>query len=391
MKKFLIIVLTIAILCLTACTDSKGSKDTSVDNCEFTAGSDDQPFYIERNSMKITDGKGYYFCFSDRLYYFDKTANSCVAVCGKPDCEHLNYEPDGKSNDCNAFIPSDEYYYQKGCAYYNGSIYMLGKSSKDKYTVSLFKFSSDGAEREEICEMFTMSDWNDIGEFAVHRGYAFCSLNTSDTSASLYCADINRKSVSVAYELTGYSAEIDSIAGSGKYMYFSKLYAEDDKLENWNGAVCRIDIETGECEELFDNLGYFSVLNDNVYYIGYSDGGKILVYNTKDKTSYEFADSPGDSRILLNDGKNLYLANFDNEGISRQDIMIYVLSTDGKLLDEINVPECEFFEGGDFDMMFMETNERKLLCFDKSQIGTGSYEWETVYTISDNGEVILKQ
>ena len=391
MKKILMIMLAVVVLALASCTNNASNENSLADNSVFTIGEDDQPFYTSRTAIKLSNGEGYYFWHINRLYYYDKITKSCVIVCSKPDCEHKDYELNGENNSCNAYLPSDEYYFEKGYAYYNGSIYVLGQSSKDEYTVSLNRISSDGAVREEICEMFTISDWNDIGEFTVHRGYAFCSLRTSENTSSFYSVNISDKSVSIVCEIKGYAAEIDRMVGYGKYMYFSKSYAEDKELENWNGKICRFDIETGKIDELLNNLGYFCVLNDNVYYINYGKYKKIYVYNTKDKTTSELADTPGDSKIILTDGENLYISNFDNETIEKKNIKIFIMSSNGELMDEVSVPSCQLFEGGDNDFMFIETNEGSTQAFDKSQIGTGKYEWKTVFSVSDTGEVILNE
>lgn len=68
---------------------------------------------------------------------------------------------------------------------------MLGKSSKDAKSISLYKISKDASTREEVAKLISVSDLNSITVFAVHKGYAFWSLNT-DKSAQLLAINIDK-------------------------------------------------------------------------------------------------------------------------------------------------------------------------------------------------------
>ena len=170
--------------------NSNSGENTTLNDTSFKIGIDDQPFNLSRAGMSASNESGDYMFYQDTLYFHDNAANTTVIACNKPDCDHITNVDDGES-DCNAFFPQDKYYYDKGFSYYNDSIYLLGKSSKDAKSVSLYKISKDASTREEVAKLISVSDLNSITVFAVHKGYAFWSLNT-DKSAQLLAINIDK-------------------------------------------------------------------------------------------------------------------------------------------------------------------------------------------------------
>lgn len=398
MKKCMALLLAIALVCMFCSCNSGNDKNSAnqstgesmsngasknIGNNTFSLGYDDQPFYTTRSAMMVSSGEGYYFFVQDQLFYYDINSKTCVLVCGKPDCEHKNYALENEDNQCNAFIPSDMFYYEKGFSYYDGDLYLLGKNSKDKYAVSIYRISPDGSEREEVCKIFSISDQNDIGEFAVHRGYAFCSLRTSESTASLYRVNLKSCEADIICEAGGMASEFNRIAGSGNYIYFSKLCSEDDTYEKWIGKICRADIESGKVEELCDNLGSFAVIEESVYFLNFKNPDFVYVCDTASKEVTELIKAPDASNMLLTDGKYLYLY-YDSENSDT----VNIVSTDGKIIDKIKVPNFYHIQGGGMDFLFVETVENGLQAFDKSKIGTGVYDADTVYSIKDDKFVL---
>lgn len=398
MKKCMALLLTIALVCMFCSCNSGNDKNSAnqstgesmsngagknIGNNTFSLGYDDQPFYTTRSAMMVSSGEGYYFFAQDQLFYYDINSKTCVLVCGKPDCEHKNYALVNEDNQCNAFIPSDMFYYEKGFSCYDGDLYLLGKNSKDKYAVSIYRISPDGSEREEVCKIFSISDQNDIGEFAVHRGYAFCSLRTSESTAALYRVNLKSCEADIICEADGMASEFNRIAGSGNYIYFSKLCPEDDTYEKWIGKICRADIESANVEEICDNLGSFAVIEESVYFLNFKNPDFVYVCDTASKEVKELIKAPDASNMLLTDGKYLYLY-YDSENSDTVDIV----STDGKIIDKIKVPNFYLIQGGGMDFLFVETVENGLQAFDKSKIGTGVYDADTVYSIKEDKFVL---
>lgn len=398
MKKCMALLLAIALVCMFCSCNSGNDKkpinqstgesvsngaSKNIGNNTFSLGYDDQPFYTTRSAMMVSSGEGYYFFVQDQLFYYDINSKTCVLVCGKPDCEHKNYALVNEDNQCNAFIPSDMFYYEKGFSYYDGDLYLLGKNSKDKYAVSIYRISPDGSEREEVCKIFSISDQNDIGEFAVHRGYAFCSLRTSESAAALYRVNLKSCEADIICEADGMASEFNRIAGSGNYIYFSKLCSEDDTYEKWIGKICRADIESGNVEEICDNLGSFAVIEESVYFLNFKNPDFVYVCDTVSKEVKELIKAPDASNMLLTDGKYLYLY-YDSENSDT----VNIVSTDGKIIDKIKVPNFYLIQGGGMDFLFVETVENGLQAFDKSKIGTGVYDADTVYSIKEDKFVL---
>ena len=56
----LILILT-ASLFMTACGKDSTGGNNEISSTEFKVGYDDQPFYVSRSSMTVTDGNGNYF------------------------------------------------------------------------------------------------------------------------------------------------------------------------------------------------------------------------------------------------------------------------------------------------------------------------------------------
>ena len=159
---------------------------------------DDQTGFIARCDMKVSNGSGDYMFYRGALYYCDYRSQTTIPLCNKPDCKH---DIDAYDSDCNAAFDESEFYYDKGIAYYDDSLYLLGKenggsddlsSNNSAKTISLFKVSKTGSTREEICPLFDTTDINTIRVFTVHRGCVFWSINADD-GTKLYSMSLENK------------------------------------------------------------------------------------------------------------------------------------------------------------------------------------------------------
>lgn len=352
----------------------------------FEIGKDDQPFFISKTGINISNGSGEYTFYNNTLYYYDNKAQKAVIACGKPDCQHITNVDEGES-DCNAFFPNSIFYFDKGYAYYSDNIYMLGRGSDSNNAVSLYKTSSDASKREEVLKLFETSDINNIGVFTVHRKYAFWSLNTQK-GTQLFRMDLDDEKVEQVFTANDNGAFITRFIGAGDYLYFSYSYATDESYDNWDGYICRLNIHSGKVQKIINTTGCYTVINNKIYYY---NSNKIYQSYLDGSNISEFIDAPDDSWLIVSDTKYLYLTNWDNEIADSSAYKVFVVSTDGEIMDTIPISDCEFFRGGFLDNLYIETNDRKLKAFPKNQIGTGKYNWKTIYTVSDTGEVILNE
>ncbi|MCD8025891.1 MAG: hypothetical protein LUF33_02895 [Clostridiales bacterium] len=321
------------------------------------------------------------------MIYYDNETQQCVFVCSDPDCEHTTNLADESKITCDAYFSEETYYYTKGFSYYDECIYMLGKGSDSSTSVSLYKISSDGIVRDEVCELFNISDWNNIGVFTVHRGYAFWSFQTSDTQASFFCMDLNNPGdIETVDEVEGFGADYFWLDGSDGYMYFEKTYAVDESYEEYKNTVCRYSLSAKETEELCDVNDSFTVLNDIVYYT--KSDNLLYAHNAESESDDTIAELPYDSMLLINDGSNLYLSNYLNDSIDSSEYKVYVLNTDGEIIYTVDLSEFESFVGCD-GTNFFARKDGYFLVADCSQIETDEYEWNKLYYFDEDAQICV--
>ena len=379
----LILILT-ASLFMTACGNDSTDNNNEISSTEFKVGYDDQPFYLSRSTMTVTDGNGNYMFYGDTLYYYDNASDKAVIVCNKPDCEHINNVDD---SECNAFFPMAKFFPDKGIAYYDDSIYLLGQSSDgNKTSISLYKVSKDGVQREEVCKLFSTSDINTVGFFTVHRGYAFWSL-FPEGSTQLYSMKLDDPgNINTVYEGEGLAPDILSIAGSGDHMYFKYNDATDESYEKFENTLYRTKLGSGSVEELTKCGDGFTVMDNTAFYILENKYLCAFDLNTREESKiYELTNK---EKLIVSDGKYIYLSNWDNAD-NEKDYKIVVLSPSGDVVDTISTPECDFFMGGDCNNLFIESKGRGTDVLDKALIGTGNHNWNTFFRVEDDGTVIL--
>lgn len=399
MRKIIISVLIVFTLILfTACTKNETKNNVSVSNDnkveinddlgdDYILSDDDQPFYVSRSDMMAFNGEGSYCFLNDCLYYTQN--KNTVPVCNKPDCGHITNVDDGKS-ECNAFFSNERYYYEKGFSYYKDSIYLLGLSrecdlgSKSDLTVSIYKVSKDGSNHREICKLFKTSDINSVGEFAVHRGYAFWTAINSKGNFCIYKLNINspqyKTEIFRCEDNTGF---ISRFACVGNYMYFSYSYSENEDYENYKGEIYRLNINTDKKEKLIDTNSCFTVFNNKIYYFKDRD---INAYDLKSGKIFPICQNKDKSAIVVSDHNYIYYTNWDNGIAEPEDYVLHIIDEEGKVINDVNIPDCEYFVGSDGRRLYMETHNREVLGADISQINS-NVKWETVFTISDDGEI----
>ena len=379
-----IVLILIASLFMTACGKDSTGGNNGISSTEFKVGYDDQPFYLSRSTMTVTDGNGNYMFYAGVLYYYDNASDKTVIVCNKPDCEHINNVDD---SECNAFFPESKFYIYNGIAFYDNSIYLLGQSGDgNKTSVSLYKVSKDGVQREEVCKLFSTSDINMVGFFTVHRGYAFWSL-FPEGSAQLYSMKLDDPgNINTVYEGEGLAPDILAIAGSGDYMYFKYRDATDKTYEKFDCTLYRTKLGSGSVEELTKCGDGFTVMGNTAFYI--SENKYLCAFDLNTREESKIYKLTNEEKLIVSDGKYIYLSNWDNAE-NEKDYKIVVLSPSGDVVDTINTPDCNFFIGGDFRNLFITTNGWKIDVLDKASLGTGNHNWDIFFRVEDDGTVIL--
>ena len=100
----------------------------------------------------------------------------------------------------------------------------------------------------------------------------------------------------------------------------------------------------------------YTVANGKIYYL---ESNALYCYTIDSDSSVKIADSPENSQLIIRDTDYLYLTNWDNEKVSSDNYKVFVMSTNGNIIDTIPIPDCEFFRGG-LHNLYIETTDRKV-------------------------------
>ena len=378
-------------------TQLRNNAPLPSDDTQFRLG-DDQTGFIARCDMKVSNGSGDYMFYRGALYYYDYKSETTVPLCNKPDCKH---DVDTYGSDCNAAFNESEFYYDKGIAYYDDCIYLLGNgnnksddltSSSSAKTISLFKVSKTGSTREKLFSLFDATDINTVGVFTVHRGNVFWSIN-ADNGTKLYSMSLeNKDSKRLVFESNKPAAGINRFMGVGNSLYFAYSYAVDDNYNEWEGGICRYDFDTNEIYSLAKSYSCFTVADNRLFYLDSDIAPKTIYTCTLDgKNVKEIAPCPDNSWHIFSDSKYIYLSNSGNDNIASGDYKLFVMTFDGEIVDTINIPKgCEILVGATMQNIYIIDNGLKAL--DKSQIGVDKKEWRTIYSVKhDSGELVLNE
>ena len=387
MKKAIIGIIFLVFI-LSACANSNETKpinptsaqssntsDASVDTTSLSGFSWDS-FNIETDDPVFMSGyhqiavcaKGYYFIYSDILYFRDKSSEQCVPVCAKPDCTHEN--DDLKT--CNAYFNNSTFYSNRGVYYYDSNLYMLGNDGKGEFGngegLYLYKISMDGTHREML---FNLADFasslSDLKlNFTVHRGKGYISYS-EETKSSLVSFDIDDKNLNMTEVdvLEGTAPEFYRLKGYGNYLVYQFFYYEDKNLEKFCGGIKVYD---GANHQILikDAIKTYCITDSKVYY---ETTKGIKIYDIKTGTTSDLK-TENNAYAINCDGKYFY--TYDNN--SDDNFVVYVYEKSGEMIDEIKTPEsCFDLIFGDEELFFAD-----YMFFKKADIGTGNVQWQDI-------------
>ena len=398
MKRTFYIVVLIMIVCvLYGCENTdKNSKETKTDfNFSNVSGfsldsynieTDDQVFFDDNHSM-VSCKEGYYYFIGEVLYFFDRNSKQSVPVCSKPDCSHTSNDLD-----CNAYFAVEQYYTSLGIYYYNSNLYLLANDGTDNTkSLYLYKISKDGSSREQVCHIEDFG--SDIGSMQIHfvvqKGTGYLSY-TVENKAEIYSFNIEEKNPTLNKidEISGAGAEIYRLHGCDNGISYQYGSFTDENLEVFEGGI-KIYINGNSQTVAKNAVKPYVIANGNVYY---ETADSIKNYSLKSGDTSKFK-TVSEAYSLNYDGKYFYAYD-----CMADEQTVYVYDDEQKNIGKFDTPsgaDSVFFIFGDTDLFFCEcldeNNNGILYYLDKSQIGTGKYEWKTVFSVSDTGEVILNE
>ena len=387
MKKIIICWLIILVCIISACTSSSEKETKTVQNNEkiffeetvnikglrgfswkdFNIETEDPVFMSGYHEIAVSE-KGYYFIYSDILYFKDKNSGLCIPVCAKPECSHEDKDLDS----CNAFFNSYTFYPHLGLFYYNSNLYMLGNNGKGENGqgegLYLYKISMDGTKREMLYSLgeFVSSLEGLNLRFFMHRGKGYLSYS-EETRATLLSFEIDSENpeMKTVDILEGKAPEFYRLSGYGDYIIYQYFFFFFNNLEKFNGGIKVYDGKNQQV--LIDNaIKTYCISEDKVYY---ETSSGIKTYDLKTKKTSDFK-TDKNAYAINYDGQYFY--TYDNNLDS--DYVIYVYNKSGRLIDTIKTFKgCTDIAFGD-NKFFFAGNKY----FEKSEIGTGNVEWKDI-------------
>ena len=456
MKKIILIIITVVtMLGISACGDKQSNQSTVTDDYRYSSYTydDNAPQYYMAGSAAASE-TGYYYIdgapvinnSNMYIYYYDMIKDMTIPLCSKVDCDH-------RTDECEAYISQNICVGSK-IWYHNERLYMIEKTEEKDILVSYDKTMRDKKE-EKTLSINGLSVNKNSKNACITNGKLYYELSGDN---SLFICAVSLNSDEQAYIVKQYISEyhyherltlypmedkiyINWLSGisASEYMYYiEQINTSTDeviRLCNMNEKYPEIAstiIYTEWCvQSRYDNEGniYLACVDDNKYIVRKLN---ISTGDIKDIYTQEMQHEKDYRYVSLKnyDGKYLYIYKNVNleasdkksieEKLKKYDNIIYILDTDGNVIDTVTLngtdPTAsgnvtgEFYGGDDRCMLIvftrpdikgLELSEEKLALkekleeeyrknrkgtvwvfvsaiLDKSQIGSGAITMEQI-------------
>lgn len=368
----------VAALMLFSLTGCLTERQESVDSGKNVRLTYDEYAYCEN---------GYYYRFPNtgQIFFYDLSSAQAVPLCNKPECEHTEQEQDT----CNSYIRGIE----SGIQYYNDKLYFLVSSDNE---LALYRQDPDGNNREKAAVLSSaFQSSHAFSSVLVDRSNVFVllpQLSGDDVIFNLYTKKLtDDQELQLLYE-GQHVAEFIYLPQyyNGNYYFNTSYYAYvEDELISY-GNLYQYNPDENNVELFLEGSVDHFVLWGNTGFCS-SNHGALTTINMDTKETRLLLQKDEYNRFfdLSIDKDYFYIDNsrscmiLNPEGYQAREIQIY--QHDGTLADTIKGPEtgyeCINFSG-DIPCLVRCTGAGILEVLDKSQIGTGSYRWETIRIVS---------
>ena len=438
---------------ISACGDKQSNQSIGTDDYRYSSYTydDKAPQYYMAGCAAASE-TGYYYIdgapvsnnSNMYIYYYDMIKDMTIPLCSKVDCDH-------RTDECEAYISQNICVGSK-IWYHNQRLYVIERTTEKDILVSYDKTMRDKKE-EKTLSINGLSVNENSKNACVTNGKLYYELSGDN---SLFICAVSLNSDEQAYVVKEYVSE---------YNYYERisLYPIEDKIYvNWLSGVSadkslyyieQIDISTDKVSRLCDmNEKYPEISSTIINWNSetYFDKDGNLYFTCVDKDNYivkKLNISTGDIKDIYTqemqhekdyryvslknyDGKYLYIYKNVNleasdkksieEKLKKYDNIIYILDTDGNVIDTVTLngtdPTAsgnvtgEFYGGDDRCMLIvftrpdikgLELSEEKLALkekleeeyrknrkgtvwvfvsaiLDKSQIGSGAITMEQI-------------
>jgi hypothetical protein len=361
--------------CFLSCGNNEIRKVNEPLVGEIQCGEDDQQFFYLLHDV-IRTAEGYYFINNQNLLcFFDLSTQRTVPVCGRPNCLH---GCDDVECDANlTFIHQIH-----GLWYYNNEIY-IGAYDFDQYTYYLFRITKDGSRRTRVCDLLSLdpettekgSCGNDINNLVIHRGYAYFTVNESETRTALFKVKLEKRAEAKRiYSVDGNYLDIGGLKGIGDNLYFCSTIPFNTSVMEQKKCLLHYDIVAETVEKDMEALksDYF-LYKDKIYFLTDTE---FCMLEERSNTAKAICRSNG-YRFFSFDGQYFYMDNVDFFHQDKERF-ITVIDKNGSIIDKIIIEDGFYCVFGDDRYLFcywLGDSGMILKAFDKSQVGTTSRIW----------------
>lgn len=372
MKKRIVSLIMIMIFLLSACGTQQEELSENNQVSGYNSETDDQPFWGGLK-MAVATKYGYYFKIDDYVYLYDAERKKLAPLCGRVDCNHRG------TNNCNAFFDG---WFLDYIGYYKDNLYMVGRE-EGQQGLYLYQISVDGSKRTKLCELGLVDDEGGGLSFmaAVHRGYFYYSIVTSETSPTNRTAVAYRISLldgkykkEEIYHRTGLGAAIFGFWAYDKTVLFRSAVLDKSNHEYTNFECTYFNIMTDKVADKLvmkgdnENIDTLYVLQNNIYCC---KEGKFFSKSMKDGSEKEIETSifDGEFPVISYDFNCLYCLNYDTKTIKVYDTKAFSKKK------EIEYGEEWYMLFGDENFLFaVDYNNMCIQVYDKKKNGP----WESV-------------
>lgn len=324
---------------------------------EFDPADDFQNRFGSLNDCSIWENdEMLLFCPEHDYYYigyYDKAADVCGVLCGKPECEHDHIN---KNKDCNGYA---EVLPHLGSM--NGRICFVAYNyDVSPYYTALYSMNHDGTDRREELRLPDLEVTGSVQQFYLHRGYLYmCALVQNVTAGSpedyarFSRINVRTGDFEIIYE------NHETALSYGMRFVGNGIFIYNSTLVNGSGArnrILRFDAATGQIRTMHDNVvqDYFGNTifrmwvdeNENVYYtVGQKENTSAVVYkldvNGNANPCMDFADDDilYDCAVLSGD---IALAIGAPEGGDPRAFWIWVRDLEGNTVFKGEFPQTQF-------------------------------------------------
>lgn len=348
----------------------KVTSDIDFGYTAYNIETDSQNYFDSISKDYAATADGYYTCNDFRLCFIDReSCREAFPVCTRANCLH-------NDTDCDSYFNE----FSLDISYYEKNLYTVLTEHGDSLTTYwLYKISLDGSRREKLFYLYSTASPSNVPTYIIHRGYVYFKYDDGE-NCHFMKSGLDGSNQQEIFR-TSSQGGIWNISGYGDGVLFC---ATLDNTKLFTDRILYYSQTEDELYKIAEKAYYlFAATEDSIIY---TDGNNLLKTNIEDLSTEVFAEGVGGRLTCSYDGQYIYVDNelvlfnfYDQENSDYSERKIDVYSRNGSLVDTIRLPgqkgHADFGDEAYLFLDFYDGREYNTYRFDKSQIGTGNYEW----------------